>query len=664
MLSHLWASADEKDSLIAAAAKLPADTLRAKVLGELGYLYVEEDSAQAVQYINESLLLSKRLGFEKGYIKALYNMAYLKEFYFNYKEAARYYEEGIQLSQKEKKPALEGYGYQDYALLLKKQGLHQDALDMNMKALALFQSLNDTNKIMVLYANIGNNYKNLGYYEKAIQYHLQALEYANDHGKYVAAARAYNNIALIYEKIGNNEKALENYLAMVYPAERSGDKKTLTVCYGNIGATYQNLGQSEKALEFLMKAKKFNEMAGYKTEALFNMTNIATCLNDLERYKEALNISREAISQATIIDDRETIGYASLSAAEALHKMKQYSGAQHYLDIALKIARELKNQNLEMGVEERFSLLFETTGNTTAALSHLKALAVLKDSVYNMERHEQIALLQARYESNAKDEALNKKNGEIAASLFKIKSKNRLLGVTTMATLGLVLLIGLLVRNAKLKEQKLQQEGALIKAESFARLQEEKLRISRELHDNVGGQLTFINSSLQRLKPHPEDALLLKETQNLTLSTVRELRNTVWLINHQEFSLEAFGAKLHDYISSLPTNGLKVELTIDGNIQQRLQALTASHIFRIVQETINNALKHANATVLAVSIHAGDSQLSLVASDNGTGFDPSDNREGYGLLNMKARAEEVEGTFELDTHPGKGTTIRINVALA
>jgi len=664
LLCQLGAAAATKDSLTSIVNALPADTQRVKVLNELAYLFIEEDSAKAVHYINESLLLAKKLNFKKGYIKALYNMAYLKEFHFAYQEATLYYETGIRMSQQAKNVALEGYGYQDFALLLKKQGLHQEALDINLKALALFQSIRDTNKIMVLYANIGNNYKNLGYFEKAIQYHLEALGYANDHGKYVAAARAYNNIGLIYEKIGNDEKALENYLAMVQPAERSGDKKTLTVCYGNIGATYQNLGQNEKALEFLTRARAVNEMAGYKTEALYNMTNIATCLNDLGRYKEALKISQEAISQASAINDAETVGFGHLSAAEALHKMKKYGDAERHLMSALNIARNVKNRNLEMAVEERYSLLYETTGKAKEALMHLKTLAVLKDSVYNTERHEQIAMLQTKYEAHEKDEALNRKNGEIAESLFKIKSKNRLLGITTIGAVGLILLIGLLMRNAKLKEQKMQQEGALIKAESVARLQEEKLRISRELHDNVGGQLTFINSSLQRLKPSPEDALLLKETQNLTLSTVRELRNAVWLINHQEFSLEAFGAKLHDYIRSLPTNGLKVALAIDGNVEQRLQSLTASHIFRIVQETINNALKHAHATALTVQIHAADAQLNLVSSDNGTGFDPAKKAEGYGLLNMKTRIEELGGKFEVHSIPGKGTTIRINVPLA
>lgn len=657
---------NEKDSLTSVLKTLKKhDTLHINVLNRLSYLTVADDSAMALQYLQHAMDDAHKLKYAKGQIMALYNHAYIKELNFNYKDAAVYFEKGIALSKKEKLPILTGYGYQDYALILKKQSLHKQSLQYNDSALAIYTALKDSAKMATLYTNIGNNYKNINLFEKAISYHLKSLKFAQAKNNYRSVARAYNNIALIYERNGDHENALQNYLKMEAPALRSGDQKTISVCYGNIGAAYQNLKQHEKALHYLSLAKRMNELKGLKQEILINLTNMASSLNSLKRYSEGLQISNEAIELSKEITDEESYGYACMSAGVAQRGLKNYVAAEQMLQEAITVAKKIENNPLLMISQEEIAILYETRGNYAAALAYFRMIGALKDSMYSTERHEQIASLQTQYEAEQKDKEIAEKNVAITLNELQIEKKNKLLIAAFLIVTALVFSIILMLKNTRLRQQKLKQEAALIQAKSIAQMQEEKLRISRELHDNIGSQLTFINTSLQSLTQGATGNEVLRETQTLTLNTIRELRNTVWLINKEEFTIDEFAVKLHDYAKTLHINGIDLQLKVEGATHLKLKALAASHLFRMVQEAINNILKHSGASQIRIQIDANDTTLQVRVKDNGRGFDLSDSlQKGYGLQSMKSRATELGGDFSISSLPNQGTTIYIKLPLA
>lgn len=655
--------AGEKDSLMQVLSTRLPDTTRINIYNQLSYLLADDDEGRSKDFALKARKLSSEKNYPFGFIKSLYNLASLEEMASRYSEGAALYLQGIAKAKQDNLPALVAYGYQDYALLLKKQGLHRQALRYNDSALNIYSTLKDSAKMAVLFTNIGNNYKNLNLFEKAVDFQLKALAYAQAHSNFKSIARAYNNIGLIYERNGNQEKALECYLNMLEPARKSGDKRTLIVCLGNVGAAYQNLHQPEQALRFLEEARTINEAAGHRKDELYNLTNIASALNELGRYDEALTTAKKADQWAHEVKDEESLGYAQVQQGIALQGLGKYAHAEKQLLDALETGKRIESNPLVMLTEEALTKLYESSNRPGLAMNHLKMLTALKDSVYNTERHEQVLSLQTQYETEQKDRELAEKTAAVSENRLLLEKKNKLLYGSGLAIAALAIISALALRNNKLKRIKMQQEADLSKAKALQKLHEEKLRISRELHDNIGAQLTFINSSLQSLSNSQNEMPILKETQKLTTNTIRELRNTVWLINKTDFSVEEFVAKLHDYLRPAGGDSTTVSIHLSGEGRNRMDGTVASHLFRVIQEAVNNALKHAGASEISVRLSAGERQLSVCIEDNGCGFDLNATSEGNGLQNMRMRVEETGGLFGMSSTPGKGTRLEFSVPI-
>jgi len=218
----------------------------------------------------------------------------------------------------------------------------------------------------------------------------------------------------------------------------------------------------------------------------------------------------------------------------------------------------------------------------------------------------------------------------------------------------------LLSRNRyqkKLRKLQMEQE-----------MQKEKQRLSRDLHDNLGSQITWLSNNITQL----ERAELEHQPVEQKLDQLREgagelmqtLRETIWILNKDKISC----VDLFDKVVSLAARHIEVcppmHLHTKENISlnRELSSGQALQIFRICQEAINNACKHAQASELTIKADSSTDQFTISIIDNGRGFDPGSNGlEGhYGLQNMKERAKETDLDLKILTSPGKGTTVTIS----
>ncbi|HET9055177.1 MAG TPA: ATP-binding protein, partial [Cyclobacteriaceae bacterium] len=148
----------------------------------------------------------------------------------------------------------------------------------------------------------------------------------------------------------------------------------------------------------------------------------------------------------------------------------------------------------------------------------------------------------------------------------------------------------------------------------------------------------------------------LNEIKKLTTATIHELRKTVWLINKQSATVEEFVIKLREYIPAATTPAL--QLTATGNLQILIPSVKANELFRIIQEAVNNAIKHAEATQLQIALHVTDRVLSVKIIDDGVGFDTQSPTGGFGLRNINKRIKSVNGTVSINSTPA-GTTLQL-----
>ncbi|MGH2906057.1 MAG: HAMP domain-containing sensor histidine kinase [Solirubrobacterales bacterium] len=210
---------------------------------------------------------------------------------------------------------------------------------------------------------------------------------------------------------------------------------------------------------------------------------------------------------------------------------------------------------------------------------------------------------------------------------------------------------------ARLEEERHERISAGVKAQ-----ENERARVARDLHDEANQALTAVILRLEAasqdappdLKPEIDEAKRLAgQAMEELLEVVRRLRPTILdlgLRNALSSQVESFGER----------SGIEVAFEYDGDARQRFGDERELAIYRVVQEALSNIVQHADATRVDVSLAIGET-IVLRVSDNGEGFDPSQPTKRFGVSGMRERAQLVNGTLDIDSSPGEGTTLTMEL---
>ena len=197
-------------------------------------------------------------------------------------------------------------------------------------------------------------------------------------------------------------------------------------------------------------------------------------------------------------------------------------------------------------------------------------------------------------------------------------------------------------------------------------MQEESLKISRDLHDNIGSQLTFIISSIDNLKYISKDASTklkgkLSNISSFTGDTIHQLRDTIWAMNKSEISVEDLHTRVLSFIEKAKVAVTETEFEIIYEIDKNssFSSLVGMNIFRVIQEAINNAIKYADAKKIEVQISKTNQNFIISIIDDGKGFDMNTIELGNGLSNMEKRMSEIDAKIHIKSELSKGTHIQI-----
>jgi signal transduction histidine kinase len=203
--------------------------------------------------------------------------------------------------------------------------------------------------------------------------------------------------------------------------------------------------------------------------------------------------------------------------------------------------------------------------------------------------------------------------------------------------------------------------------EILQQLNTERERISRELHDNIGSQLSYISSNIDWLVETPGSFSKEEETKRLAIvndtakSLITDLRETIWAMKKESIIIDELADKMKSFLQSQCLLHPQMEMIVNENINYRYQfsPTEALNIFRICQEAIVNVMKHAHAEKIFLSIQSGVSEdFSFAITDNGRGFIRQGHYNGhFGLENMTHRASESGAELIINSEPGKGTAV-------
>lgn len=633
-ISHCWAQ--NLDSLFVVAQQTKNDSVKIRLYNKIGFSYIFNNTRKAKQVILEGKQLAKDADFHFG-LTELTNTYGIYMDVLGKSDSAKYYFE---------------------------------------KALKMSRENGFKNIETMCINNLGMFNWNNGNYNEALTYFFQSLKISDELGSEKSSEASLNNIGLIYQEMNLNEKALEYHKKALKVREKFNLQNEQIASFNNIGINLTALDSIDEAVKIYKKgielAKEKNNLIDHR-RLLDNLANAHKKNGDtnlaLKTYLEVLNISTKFDA-----NEKELLStYNNLTALyNDVNKPKE---ALKYAEKGFNLIEkypesELVATDLYLTVAESYYMLqdFEK-----ARLFKNKFIAQ-KDYIFSDKNAKAIADLEIKYETEKKEREILIQRAELAESKLTIQQRN----YQIYGLIGLTLILGfigfLLYKQQKLKNRQLQKESelkdALIKIETQNKLQEQRLRISRDLHDNIGSQLTFIISSLDNLKYAFDinDKALNKKLNTIsdfTSGTIRELRDTIWAMNKSEISFEDLQARISNYIDKahLYDSNIKFEFKVEDEVNKskKFTSVEGMNILRVIQEAIHNSLKYAEASSIVVTVDKVNSSTVFKISDDGKGFDLKTVKRGNGLNNMEKRALEINGDFDIESQQNQGTIVQIRL---
>ncbi|WP_293890894.1 sensor histidine kinase [Flavobacterium sp.] len=477
--------------------------------------------------------------------------------------------------------------------------------------------------------------------KRLINYKYNDYKYLIDEAVDYAIKR--NNIPLLcktYKEIGNNlfesnpSKAIDYYQKAILENKKVKDSFFEADVRSNIGLVY-----IEKFHNYKL-ARKYNSLAlDYYQKHKLNFSIACTYVNQADvflnekKYDSAMALYQKA--DALNIKDNNTntriILYGLM--ADLYKEMKNYKKALEYTD-KLKVYQSIVDENQQV-----------------------KAIRDIDAKYQSKEHKDEIAW----------QKSLMKKGGAV---------------IVFLVVLIILIFLGYknlnkkkkIVEQEKLIEiQKLEnvlQEHELHEIDKLLEGQEkERIKIANDLHDNLGSMLATLKLNFQNLKKQelylddPDN--LFNKTDELIDEAYQKVRTIAHTKNAGVIANQGLLPAVNNIAKKMSIPGKLIVDVIPFGLDERLENTLEVTIFRMIQEILTNAIKHANATEISIHLTQHDDSLNIIVEDNGTGFNPKniDKKEGMGLTNIEKKTEQMGGIFTIDSTEKRGTSILIDIPL-
>ncbi|MGB0881492.1 MAG: tetratricopeptide repeat-containing sensor histidine kinase [Vicingaceae bacterium] len=546
---------------------------------------------------------------------------------------------------------------------------HYDSTEVYfLKSLAMRKQLNDSVGIGASLNNLGNVVMSKGDYDKATKYYVDALKIREQINDSAGMASSTNNLGMIFYKQKKFEEAIDYYrqALLINQHKKVLDKEVLI--FLNLGNIYDEMSQLDSSLYYYNIATQKAETLGNLRLIAMSYGNMGVTQQKLKNFSSAKTYMYKALKIRASSQDLEgqAILYNNLAGVYVLEE--KYDSAIYNFNVSLKFSKEIDYKETTRDNYLGLADAYEKANQYKEAYWAHQQYATIKDSMLNETTNEQIAALKTQYETAKKEKEIARQKVEIAEQDYLAQQRNYMLFALLFVLFFILIISAFIYKQQKQKqlqliaENRLKDEIAQVKIQN--ELHEERLRISRDLHDNIGSQLTFIISSVDNMKHlfKSADEKLnnkLSDVSTFTRTTITQLRDTIWALNKDEISFDDLKARLYNYIenANLAQEQTKFEFNSTLSSSFQLNSIQGVSIYRIVQEAINNAMKYSAASTVSLSISEDETSVILLIKDDGIGFNMADIQLGNGLENMKSRAQSIGALFNIVSAPDNGTEL-------
>ncbi|GAB3248711.1 hypothetical protein GCM10027347_05310 [Larkinella harenae] len=539
-------------------------------------------------------------------------------------------------------------------------------------------------------------------------------------------ARTWNNYGILLQSAEQEKAYLDILLNKAIPlATKARDTLMISEYYHNVALVLMNTTDYAKADLYYQRAlsglSAYPEAHEKKLTAFVNAAKNAVYSRTYAKARTYLDSARV---QVRAIPHSLYLPAFYRTEGNYFRHVKQYSEALSSFDRGLAVAHELKDEFYVADILFEKCILFqdagdyhrakpaileayryfEKAGNThnrrlllkelsetdaklgdyRSALRWLNQYTALSDSVFEVGAAVGIAELEKKFQTVEKENEILKLRDQNYQQQSKIE-RNRL--SILLLTTGLLVMLLLSYLGWKLyrkNKEAARQHEALHQQELKAIRQREKInqynamlqgqeqernRIARDLHDGLGGMLAGVKLKLSSIATKKHDTIKQPDMElykviNQLDHSVDELRRIARNMMPESLLYMGLEPALRDLCAALDTDRTTVKFQAFDLRETYDQALLIT-VYRIVQELLTNAIKHAKAHNIVVQCSENENHLYIAVEDDGVGFDPTTARQGkgIGLSNIENRVTILNGTVDVDSKTGEGTTFHIDIPL-
>ncbi|WP_298717585.1 ATP-binding protein [Chitinophaga sp.] len=531
-------------------------------------------------------------------------------------------------------------------------------------------------------------YNNLRF-EEALAVSAVQLEKSLEIKHTAKAAAAYNNMALQYQAMGKLQQAADHLIKALEMSENLDDPLNKQKYLTNLASIMVDLRNKPKSLLY---ARKGHEVAAALNDPVIyarSLVNLIASETLNKMFPEAIHHAREVLDTGKAHRDTVLILTAFINLSHIYNRIGQYDSADiwsleadKYLTPALSpdykiyvdynhaeswirrkqpakaapyfynVIGDAESYFPKSELREILKLAAEFNEmqhQPALALDYWKRYMALNDSMNNTATQSAINELEIQYATARKEQALAQQQLELQQKDFWIWVSWTIVGLLVGA--GAVAWILLRQRQKAANDRKRTQ---LLLAQLSGE-EKERARTAQELHDGVGSILSAAKIHMHSVKGSDPEASA--RVVSLIEDAAREVRNISHSLDPEILLEEGLEYALRAFLAKISHPGLSINLYTVGDLP-RLTSDQELLIYRIIQEAMNNIIRHAAATEAIVQLGYDNGILTLTVEDNGKGFDPSTvPAKGIGLGNMVTRISLLKGHYEISSRPGEGTSI-------
>lgn len=589
-------------------------------INELGLYWYNHNYDSATYYFKKAYTISKKINYNKGLFEYALSMG-------------------------------DVYSY---------QGKPEENKKLILEALKLAKSIKDKHREALFTANLGGAYANCDEFEQAIKYYQESIQLfeANNEPDYVRKLN-YGTGFCFYNS-DNFNKSIEYGKRGYLLAEKAND--SIIMCL-----TSALIGKSHIAKEEFQMAKPYVE----KALLLANKLKIDVEINEAQIYKSQILFSENKIKEAVYWGAKSLVFYEKtgnvsdrVNCLAHLSKCYLKNGEKTKALESIQKAASFNSKTQRLYVYQILSEVNFELGNYKDAYLYFEKRNAIRDSINTSKLQFNMQQLDAKFKSTEKDKnilLLEKKQTKQKTFIYSLSA----------IIIGLLLFSFLLYRNYNARKKisaqeitQLQQEKIIDATQNMIQGEEaERTRLARDLHDGLGGMLSGVKFQLNSMKGNvilsEENALTFTKSISQIDNAITEMRRVAH--NMMPEALLKFGLNdtLKNYCESVSQNSELLVSYQSFGLENRLDQSTEIVLYRIVQELLNNTVKHAKANQAQVQLSRIENRITLTVEDNGKGFDVNSiSKKGIGLSNIQNRVDYLNGKMDIKSDE-KGTSTHI-----